>query len=62
MLMREAITNVTAEQWDNYCQYVLKVEEEMWELDWMQYNIIDAFVIQNPKDDSGSSSDSDSDE
>ena len=55
MLMREAITNVTAEQWDNYCQYVLKVEEEMWELDWMQYNIIDAFVIQNPKDDSGDS-------
>ena len=65
VLMRKAITNMMAEQWDNYCQHVLNVEKEMWRLDGMQDNIIDAFVIQNPndsEDDSGSSSDSDSDE
>ena len=62
MLMREAIKLVTAEQWDNYCQHVLKVEEEIWRLDMMQDDIIDAFVIHNPNDpddDSGISSDSD---
>ena len=55
VLTREAITNVMAEQWDSYC----RVEVEMWRLN----GIIDAFVIENPndsEDDSGSSSDSDS--
>ena len=64
VLMREAIKNLTAEQWDNYCQHVLEIEEETWRVYGMQDNIIDAFVIQNPndsEDDSGSSSDSDSD-
>ena len=65
MLMREAITSVMAEHWDNYCQHVLKVEEELWQLDGMQDNIIDTFVIYNLNDskvDLGSSSNSDSDE
>ena len=40
VLMREAITHVTAEQLDNYCQHVLKVEKEMWRLDMGCWTIL----------------------
>lgn len=59
-LFQDAIQNVSANDWKNAIQHVMRTEEEMWRLDMMLEDQAESLVIQLGNDSSSSdSSDSD---
>ncbi|XP_072384421.1 uncharacterized protein [Diabrotica undecimpunctata] len=46
-LIHEAFANVSAEQWQNYIQHVIRIEKEMWIADNLQEDILPVIISQH---------------
>ncbi|KDR11513.1 hypothetical protein L798_14581 [Zootermopsis nevadensis] len=49
-LTTEGIETVTAKDWEGYCQYVEKLEQQYWERDGVVADVIDSKIISNLND------------
>ena len=56
LLLNQAFTKVTANEWASYCNYVEKKENEYWERDGLTEDVVDKLIIE-----AGESSDSETD-
>ena len=61
-LAEEAINNVTAKDWENYCKRVQEIEDKYWEDDGKVSDDIDKIIINLGTESVSSDSDTDSEE
>ena len=50
-LVPEAFQSVTLEMWKSYCKHAEKEEDNFWQKDGMQEDIVESYIITNEIDD-----------